>query len=239
MNKEKMKNEGRNTMRINKGDKMFLFFRFSSFVSTDKGITLVELLVALTVSSIIGTSAIGLHISQQKIFAKEEALTNVRNSVRNALDITTRDVRMAGYNPTESVDFLPGVCSAKEDEIHIVMDADTNGVLDNPEKRGFQFSGDTLYRIRFSGPAGSARTPVAINIDYFEFQYFKYNGDMIACPVDSTELANIDRVRVVVVGKTEREFSNHHEQGEYPDGTPYDDRCYRCWLTRNIKLRNH
>lgn len=233
-----MKNDRRKTMRINKGTKNALFFRLSSLVSSDKGITLVELLVASTVSSIIGASAISLHINQQKIFAKEEAVTNVRNSVRSALDITTRDIRMAGYNPMESADFAPGVCNAEKDEIHIVMDIDTNGVLNNSEKRGFQFSGDTLYRLHFSSPTASSRTPIAVNIDYFEFQYFESNGTTIACPVDSTGLENIDRVRVVIVGKTEREFSNHHEQGEYPDGTTYDDRCYRCWLTRNIKPRN-
>lgn len=216
-----------------------LLSRVYSLLPSDKGITLVELLVALAVSSIIGTSAISIHINQQKIFAKEEALTNVRNSVRSALDIITRDIRMAGYNPKESTDFVPGVCEAKRDEIHIVMDIDTNGVLNNYEKYGFQFSGDTLYRLRFSGSIASTRTPIAANIDYFEFQYFKPNGDTIACPVDSTELENIKKVRVVIVGKTEREFSNYHEQGEYPDGTTYDDRCYRCWRTRNIKLRNY
>ncbi|HID93611.1 MAG TPA: hypothetical protein EYP60_05900 [bacterium (Candidatus Stahlbacteria)] len=204
----------------------------------ERGITLVELLVASTVSCIIGAATISLHIKQEKIFAKEEALTKVRNSVRSALDIITRDVRMAGYNPMESADFVPGICNAKKDEIHIVMDIDTNGVLSSSERRGFQFSGDTLYRLRFVGPTAGTRIPIAVNIDYFEFQYFNSNGATIACPVDSAELGNIKKVRVVIVGKTEREFSNHHEQGEYPDGTTYNDRCYRCWLTRNIKLRN-
>ena len=215
-----------------------------SKIDNDTGLTAVELLVTIVVSGIIASAAINLHINQQRIFVREEALTNMRNNVRRALDIITRDLRMAGYNPKEASDFDLAVRDARADRIWIVMDLDENGCWTIPdslgEQRGFHFIGDSaLYRINFIDSVNVVNRLIANNIDYLEFKYIDANGDTIARPVAGANLQNIRAVNVTIVGITEREFSNHREEGTYPDGTTYNDRHYRYWLTRTIELRNH
>jgi prepilin-type N-terminal cleavage/methylation domain-containing protein len=64
------------------------------------GLTLIELLVALTISSIIIAAAYRTFTSQHKIYEVQSDVMEMQQSVRVAMDILARDVRMAGFNST-------------------------------------------------------------------------------------------------------------------------------------------
>ncbi|MDI6840571.1 MAG: prepilin-type N-terminal cleavage/methylation domain-containing protein [bacterium] len=204
-----------------------------------KGLTLVELLITLVISSIIIGAAVALHIHNQRTFAKEEALTDARSNTRGGLGILIDDLRMAGCNPREAADFTPGIKSAYSDSIRIAIDIDTNGTVSrDDERRGYYLSGDNLYRYILPLAGGIDTIVVAENIDYLEFRYFDSNGTELLRPVDVSQLENIKSVKIVIVGRTAKEFSDHKDSGMYPNGQIYDDRYYRCWDSTYVRLRN-
>lgn len=71
------------------------------FVKGEKtGFTMVELLVALSISAILVAGAYRTFSSQQKVYEVQSDVMEMQQSVRVAMDILTRDIRMAGFNST-------------------------------------------------------------------------------------------------------------------------------------------
>ena len=71
-----------------------------------KGITLIELLVALAISAIVLAGVYQLFISQTRTYAKQDQVVEVQQSVRTAMEILSRDLRMVGFdddNPTSTI----------------------------------------------------------------------------------------------------------------------------------------
>jgi prepilin-type N-terminal cleavage/methylation domain-containing protein len=64
------------------------------------GLTLIELLVALTISSILIAAGYRTFTSQHKVYEVQSDVMEMQQSVRVAMDILARDVRMAGFNST-------------------------------------------------------------------------------------------------------------------------------------------
>ncbi|MGQ9646854.1 MAG: PilW family protein [Thermodesulfobacteriota bacterium] len=71
----------------------------------EKGVTLVELLVALVIAAITLAGIYRVFISQTKTYAVQDQVVEVQQSVRSAMEIILRDLRMAGFdddNPASS-----------------------------------------------------------------------------------------------------------------------------------------
>ena len=62
-----------------------------------KGMTLVELLIVLVVSSILMAAMFGSFINQQKSYAIQDQVIDMQQGLRGAIDRMTREIRMAGY----------------------------------------------------------------------------------------------------------------------------------------------
>ena len=63
-----------------------------------KGVTLIELLVALVIAAITLAGIYRVFISQTKTYAVQDQVVEVQQSVRGAMDILLRDLRMAGFD---------------------------------------------------------------------------------------------------------------------------------------------
>jgi type IV pilus assembly protein PilW len=64
------------------------------------GFTMVELLVALSISAVLVAAAYRTFSSQHKVYEVQSDVMEMQQSVRVAMDILTRDIRMAGFNST-------------------------------------------------------------------------------------------------------------------------------------------
>jgi type IV pilus assembly protein PilW len=71
--------------------------RFQS-ASNKKGITLIELLVALAICGIVIAGIYRLFIGQTKAYTVQDQVVEVQQNVRNAMELLLRDLRMAGFN---------------------------------------------------------------------------------------------------------------------------------------------
>jgi prepilin-type N-terminal cleavage/methylation domain-containing protein len=64
------------------------------------GFTIIELLVALSISSILVAATYRAFNSQQKAYHVQSDVMEMQQGVRVAMDILTRDIRMAGFSST-------------------------------------------------------------------------------------------------------------------------------------------
>jgi type IV pilus assembly protein PilW len=63
-----------------------------------KGVTLIELLVALVIAAITLAGIYRVFITQTKTYAVQDQAVEVQQSVRSAMEILLRDLRMAGFD---------------------------------------------------------------------------------------------------------------------------------------------
>ena len=69
------------------------------FGHQESGFTLVELLIAMAISGIVLGAAVNTFMAQRWSYALQEQVTEMTQGTRAALEMVTREVRMAGYNP--------------------------------------------------------------------------------------------------------------------------------------------
>jgi len=67
-----------------------------------KGITLIELLVVLIISGIVIAGIYRLFIAQTRAYTVQDQVAEVQQTVRNAMEILLRDLRMAGFDDDAS-----------------------------------------------------------------------------------------------------------------------------------------
>jgi type IV pilus assembly protein PilW len=71
-----------------------------------KGVTLIELLIVMVIAAITMAGIYRVFISQTKTYAVQDQVMEVQQSVRGAMEILLRDLRMAGFdddNPNSDV----------------------------------------------------------------------------------------------------------------------------------------
>ena len=64
----------------------------------EKGVTLVELLVAMVIAAITLAGVYRVFISQTRTYAVQDQVMEVQQSVRSAMEIMLRDLRMTGFD---------------------------------------------------------------------------------------------------------------------------------------------
>ena len=85
----------------------------------ERGFTLVELLIAMALALVIIASLSRAFVIQQKTFNTQEQMAEMTQNSRAAIDIMTREIRMAGYGtPTSNlsswIDWVSGVAFGTE-----------------------------------------------------------------------------------------------------------------------------
>jgi prepilin-type N-terminal cleavage/methylation domain-containing protein len=70
----------------------------TQLIYKQKGITLIELLVALTILGIVVGSIYRLFIAQTKAYTIQDQVVEVQQNVRGAMEFLLRDLRMTGFD---------------------------------------------------------------------------------------------------------------------------------------------
>jgi type IV pilus assembly protein PilW len=74
--------------------------KMSILTNNKKGFTLIELMVAIAIGSIIMAAIYSVFISQQRTQINEQMTVAMQQTLRAAVYLIQRDIRMAGYDPT-------------------------------------------------------------------------------------------------------------------------------------------
>ena len=74
----------------------------------DKGVTLIELLIALVISAILIAGIYRAFIHQQRTYATQEQVADMQQNVRIAINKMMREIRMAGFGGVSNILSSPG-----------------------------------------------------------------------------------------------------------------------------------
>jgi len=132
----------------------------------ESGFTLVELLIALAISGIVLGAAVNTFLAQRWSYALQEHVTAMTQGTRAALEMVTREVRMAGYNPARTS--FDGITY---DPTQVQIRADLNGdgdTADAHETIVYAYNPATQQLLRETD--GSSQ-PIADHIQAFAFDY--------------------------------------------------------------------
>ena len=98
----------------------------------DRGFTLIELLVAMALGLVVLGAVLKVFVSQNRTNAGQQEVACAQQNVRAAMDLIARDIRGAGYNPTDAGSF-DGILAAGATYIRIQSDLNRDADTNDPE----------------------------------------------------------------------------------------------------------
>jgi len=217
-------------------------------MNTNKGFTLIELMITILVFSVIIAAVYASHISQQRTYHAQDQVAEMQQNLRAAFSLMTSDIRMAGYDPLGTAS--AGISSALAGRFHLTTDIDEDGSISGAQENiDFGFSqandgdGDGIpdgapnpVSIGKQNGAGNYQ-PIADNIQAVEFLYLNSAGTATAVNI---EIRFIQITLLARADKSDRAFTNGMTYTT-PSGQtwgPYNDNFRRRMLTKTIRCRN-
>lgn len=130
------------------------------------GFTLIEIIIALALVSVLMTAMIALFSTLNQTFTTQSAAAGVQQVVRTGIDIMAQNIRMAGFNPLK----LPAVGFREDlssDRIHFTFDLNEDGTIANDEDITFLLHDNRLKR----KIKGGYRITLIENVAALQFSY--------------------------------------------------------------------
>ena len=149
------------------------------------GFTIIELLAGILISAAILAGLYSVFFSQQEAFSAQEQVAEMNQNIRAALDLMTREIRLAGYKNSTSA--FNGIATATSDSIQILADLDQNGdTAGENENISYTYNSGTKQICR-----NGVGLPVADNITGLSFQYTLKDGTVTSAPGTLTDIRKI------------------------------------------------
>ena len=108
-----------------------------------KGITLIELLVALVICGVVIAGIYRVFIAQSKAYTVQDQVVEVQQGIRSAMEILLRDLRMAGYD-SDSI-------SSK------ITIANPIAAADHQVTLSYEYDNTTQHTVRYSWEVATKR----------------------------------------------------------------------------------
>jgi type IV pilus assembly protein PilW len=216
--------------------------------SQEKGFTLVELLIAITIGMFIMAGVLTALTSQNQSYVTQDEVVEMQQNARVAIDLLTRDIRTAGYDPNKldagiTIAGLNNLSFTREDVDTLAADLETimYSLFDAyatavpPANDGI--ADDLARRVTNAGGNSAGRQVVCENISQLEFRYLDGDGNITA---DLDEIRTIEVSLLAVVSKPDTTFTNTTTYISAA-GTvwgPYNDNFRRRLIITTISCRN-
>ena len=183
------------------------------------GFTLTEVLVAMVISGIIMASMFTFFINQRRYYATQEQITEMVQGARAGMDMMTREITLAGYNPTGAS--FSGI-TYNTSQLRLLTDLNGNGdTADANEDITYSYDASNLRIVRNTG---GGNQPFVENVPAggLVFAYLDASGNA------TTTTANIRQIRLTIQVQTSK-----------PDRAYRSNNGYRTYtLTSVVKPRN-
>ncbi|MBA7566410.1 hypothetical protein ES708_08101 [subsurface metagenome] len=189
---------------------------FHSSPESDRGVTLIELLIAMAVGLVLLGAMYSVFTVQNKTFGTQEQIAEMQQNARAAMDLMTREIRMAGYDPLGSAG--AGVVSAASDSINFTLDiTDDNGTGSSNGDTGDSnenityslYTIDGIQKLGRKSKADAINQPVAEHVQSLAFQYWDANGGTPATAAD------VRLIQVAITVQTARPDPDYTPNGGY------------------------
>ena len=213
------------------------------------GFTLVEMMIAMVISTIIAMVVYFAYSSQQKIYIRQEANVDMQQNLRAGLYLISQEVRMAAYDSTGKAG--ASIINASEKTLQFTQDITDSsgtanygdGLLDGPnENVTISFSGVNNQITRATG--GGVPQSILDNVDFLEFVYTLDDGTVTLNP-PASGYSRIRTVQISILVRSPVSEAKFYNQLAYvtPYGTrigggPFNDNFRRRFLYTTVQCRN-
>ncbi|NQT10838.1 MAG: prepilin-type N-terminal cleavage/methylation domain-containing protein [Desulfobacteraceae bacterium] len=181
----------------------------------ESGFTLVELLIAMTIGLIILAALSSTFLIQRKTYDVQEQIVEMVQTARAAMDMITREIRMAGYDPT-GAGFDGIIYNADQLQIETDINGDGNilnddGSYDSNEHIVYKYyDKDSIYPYQTKRKTGNGNfQPFAENIQSFIFDYLDSSGSA------TTTTADIRQIRITITARTSKADADYSANNGY------------------------
>ena len=174
-------------------------------LNTEHGFSLIELITALGISGIVLAAVTATFISQSRSYDAQEQINGMQQAARAAMDIITREVRMAGYNTNGGLTFDGIIYDTTEIRVQANLDGDAD--TGDPDE-DIIYAYDTVDDVITRETGGNTETLVE-DIDVFTFQYLDESGTA------TTTSANIRQIQITITARTAKSDPNYTSNGGY------------------------
>lgn len=210
------------------------------------GFSLVEVLVALAIASVVAWAILNLQINQSKSATVQAEIVAMQQGLRGSMTLLTRELKKAGFKGNNNA--AAGIVNVNSggNLIYYTTDENSDGLLTGAtEHAAFCFSNNIL---RFTEGNSSAvglhathgHQEVMAHVEAVEFRYQLANGNWTLNPVTP---ADIRVIQVTLLGRTRTADPNYKNTTKYTSPAavnwgPFNDGFRRQMLTSTVKLWN-
>lgn len=203
-----------------------------------RGFTILELVVALTLTGIASTAIYKSFSAQTNVYTVQGQIVDMQQNVRAGTDLMLRELRMAGCDPL--LKGTAGFVTANATTVRFRSDLNKDGDLTdtNEDVTYGLVTVDGIQCLGRQGLADASLVPVAEYIDNIEFYYTLADGTKSLTPADLT------KIRSVQVTLLARSATKEHQTTQYTFSTPSganwstNDGYKRRISTFTVKCRN-
>ena len=209
---------------------------------SNQGVTLIELMIAMTIFLLVLGAIYSTFQSQHKSYLMQEEVAAMQQNIRAAMFYMTKEIRMAGCDPTG--DAGAGIVTAKANSISFTEDIRGDADGSDPDGDVGDSNEDITYNLDDSDGDGvddeldRNNQTVAQNIDALDFVYLDADGNTTAT------LTDIRSVEITIVARTGRALRATKDNNLYKNQQgdtilgPQNDNFSRKSMTTFIKCRN-
>jgi prepilin-type N-terminal cleavage/methylation domain-containing protein len=136
-----------------------------------KGITLVELIVAMAIAGVIGWVVVSTFTNMNRAVIDQNTVVDVQSTGRNAVALMVRILRETGLDPLGIAD--AGMEEATATKLRITRDVDLNGLIEEglQERVTFEFTAGRLRRCYDEGTAVETCSEMSDDVQNLTFDY--------------------------------------------------------------------
>lgn len=172
--------------------------RSASRLESDRGMTMIELLVTTTILGVVLLIVTGIMLSSSRVESRTVRRAEVQASSRQALALMTTELRQAGADPGTPAAGIVAVVSADSHLVRVRADLNGDGTIQTAEP-----SEDVTYHfVDTTGVVtrdpGTGPATILTNVRALQFTYF----DAASQPITPVPLNAANAARVAAIGLT-------------------------------------
>lgn len=173
----------------------------------DSGFTMVEMLVSIGIAMVVLAAVTNTFMAQTKFYNAQEQVNEMQQNVRGAMDLMTREIKLAGYDPTGLAITASNGIPYNASQLGLLADLDGDAVTTGTnENITYTYDASNL---RIQKTTGGATTTLAENISGFAFVYLDATGN------PTTTTAAIRQIQITITGRTSKPDPSYTSNGGY------------------------